>query len=114
MNDRVWNEQRNKLLLMMIDAGDTRRKIAEYFGTSLQAIEVQLSRLKKAGHGVELPKYYYKTSKPQPEEQPKREAVLVSPVHYMNVRPKQCRHFVTPALMCGKPAKGERCGEHRK
>jgi len=112
----VWTDELKAKLTELHYAGFSREEIGKKLGKNRACIQEQAKKMRLVKPRCEYDRvknFSHKNSKPQPDEQPKREAVLVSPVHYLNVKAGQCRHFVNREFMCGKPSKSERCAEHR-
>lgn len=107
---KFWNEEKDAELIKLRDSGKSYRECGDILGTTESAAQIRCSRIRNGRKPSGRPTI----SKPAPEpDKAKAETVLVSPVHYMNVKAGQCRHFVNRGMMCGKPSKAERCAEHR-
>ncbi len=107
---KFWTAEKDAELLKLFNSGKSYKECGDILGTTESAAQVRCSRIrngrKSSGRST--------ISKPAIDpDKIKAEVTLVAPVHYMNVKAGQCRHFVNRAMMCGKPVKGERCGEHR-
>lgn len=111
---KVWTETNNELLVKMHADGTPQKIIAAHFNTTDVAIHRQLCKLRKLA--AEIPAApLVATSNPFVvlEQKKPREVVLISPVHYLNAKSGQCRHFVNRAFMCGKPSDlRDRCRQH--
>jgi len=108
---KSWTDEEIEKLTKMCKDGLDYAEIAKELGRTKVAVQVRYSRIVT---GMPPSGRSYKHTKPAPEPiKPPAEVVLVAPVHYMNVRAGQCRHFVNGGLMCGHVAqRNDRCGQH--
>jgi len=108
---KSWTDEEIEKLKKMYKAGLGYAEISKKLGRTKVAAQVRYSRLVT---GMPPSGKSNKHSKPAPEPiKPPAEVTVIAPVHYMNVRAGQCRHFVNGGLMCGHVAqRNDRCGQH--
>jgi len=113
---KFWTKERDAQLIAMRNAGESYKDCGAALGTTESAAQIRFSRLLngRKPSGAAASAGGHRHSKPAPEPiKPPAEVVLVTPVHYMNVKSGQCRHFVNRGFMCGHVAKrNDRCGQH--
>lgn len=113
---KFWTKEKDAKLIEMRNAGTSYKECGEAFGTTEGAAQIRFSRLRngRKASGQAVAAGNGRHSKPAPEPiKPPAEAVTIAPVHYLNVRAGQCRHFVNGGLMCGHVAKrNDRCEQH--